>query len=292
MPARSRVGLRRKAGGSVRRWGLALVLPWIWSCSTASWQKSAGLFDYHHLVVEIEQLTQGGEPQDAGFAHPATLGHDAVRSFLSELGYTTSGVLAGDTPVPLIAPDAADGLAHAMVDGLKKTGPAQRVRFEVRNADGSLGSIVSMRKRTRGVAFVKPEGVLNVAFDLVDEAPDSASSDDPFTIAWGDPTRRTTSAAALSPPRGTALYVDQDGGAHPLWIIASFEALAALARKPSGKVNGQHTAAADTPEEPKNGRLSDEEGIHRLKFLRELFEQGVITEEQYRKEREKIFEQY
>jgi len=79
--------------------------------------------------------------------------------------------------------------------------------------------VIPLGRTTRGVVFMKPEGTLNLVFDLIDDSPDPEYPDDFLYSDWGDPTRRSLSTFHLIPPAGAGLYRSPGGGVRHQWIV-------------------------------------------------------------------------
>jgi hypothetical protein len=268
-----------------------------WGCSTTSWRQVDTVFNDFRLVVEIERFYHKGEPWDAGFAHPAQISPEGLEAYFDNLRYEYPKILSENTLEPLVQKNIEKRLVAGISEGLARCTPADRVRFAVTNVHRQF-VLLPVSKTTRGVAFVKPAHVLNIAFDLVDDNPDEDREESVYNTDWEDPTRKSISTYRLHLPEGSALYVDPEGTEHPLWITIPFETLTSSTTRPPKPKEG--SVPEETPGVPpeKQGRaagsgtLSDQEGIHRLRLLRELQERGVITDEQFRQERERLFRQF
>ncbi len=256
-------------------------------CAATTWQLKVPLVSENHLVVEIEQLRRGGAVVDAGYAHPARLPVADLQKFFASLKYRSEGLLT-TRELPVFSSDLVPAFAQAVAEGLARCGPSERIRFKMSNPHTEL-KFIPITRVSRGVVFVKPAGVLNVAFDLVDDTPESDRREELFRTEWDDPTRHTVSTCMLILPPAARLHRDPKGRTHRLWLEVPFENLA------GGKPQEPETKPpqeAPSEKQPQKPKLSDEERMHRLKYLRELLDKKIITEEQYKRERKKIFEGY
>ncbi len=201
---------------------LLILLPLVWGCSTTYWKRTDVVVKETRIVAEVEQWTFEGEPKDAGFSHPASVAPEVLSAFFNRLKYENPRFLQSASQEPVVLPENVEDLSLALADGLKRCGPAQRMRFRVRNAHLKLG-LIPTGKKTRGVVFVKPAGTLNVALDIVDDEADPESRDNIYYRDWGDPTRRTLSTYVLILPEGARLHRSPEGRTHELWIVVPLE---------------------------------------------------------------------
>lgn len=265
----------------------------------ATWDRSHTILNENRIVVEVEQLTYRGEPKDAGFAHPATVSPEGLRAFFLNLKYRRQTPFFKSTDEPAVSnTETIDKLSLALSEGLRMCSPAQRVRFLAVNMHTKI-ALFPVAKKTRGVAFVQPEGTLNIAFDLVDDEPGADQSDELFFKEWDDPTRYAISTYELILRPGISSYRSPTGHEHPLWVVIPLALIT-----PKGKEEAQPPAVAkeiqgatedqkgEGTKKPEPKELGDEERMHRLRYLQELYEKKVINEEEYRREWKKIFREY
>jgi len=280
---------------------ILVLLLFLAGCSTTSWRRTVSIVNKHRLVVELEQLTYKGEPKDAGFSHPARIDPQGIQRFFTELRYENPGLFSTKKAHVVDKTLIAD-LALAVSSGLAKANPAQRVRFSINNPHKQLG-FIPVSSTTRGVAFVKPAGVLNIAFDLVDDDPDRDTTDDLFYTQWNDPTRRVISTYKLLVPKGTRLHRDARGRKYDMWVSIPFDYFTrppeAEEEEPAGEKpakteegGGKAKEGGGTPPGKKPKPLTDDERMERLRYLKDLLDRKIITKETYDKERRKIFEEF
>ncbi|HAK96214.1 MAG TPA: hypothetical protein DCM87_14795 [Planctomycetes bacterium] len=270
-------------------------------CFGTSWRRSVGVLKDMNTEVELERMFEAGAPKDAGFAHPADIPTEHLAAFVRLLTYAQPKLIGETEYVPLVAEPHVAKLSVAIAEGLARAGPAERVRFSVVNTRFQLGFLPKPRT-TRGVAFLKPQGTLNLAFDLVDENTETDMPGEHYLDDWGDPTRRTITRATLRLPEHAARYRDGDGDVHPLWVIVPVEALAAAVPPdappetepaPDAAGPGQMPAAASPEGAPDAaGRLTGDEAMQLLKSLDELKRRGMLSEEEYRAKVEAVHRRY
>jgi hypothetical protein len=243
-------------------------------CSTTGWSKSAAIKYTKHMMVEIERRVDGNNSGNPGYAHPASVSEEKVRRFFETLTYEGEG----ERKVA-VRKNSTGVLARAIVTGLARSDPSSRVRFSVDNP-GDKDLVVFNPTTTRGVAFVEPAGVLNVAFQVVDYL--YGFKDDPL---WLDPTRGPDVPEKLVLPESAQFHVAKDGKVNTMWITypvgdtQPVEPAKEIARTPPEKAK---------PGDKPGGGLTSDEILDRLRYLEELREEGVISEDKYRQERKKL----
>lgn len=250
--------------------------PMIAGCTTKNWCRSEAIKYTKFVSVEIERLADGGNPADPGYAHPARVPEDKVRRLFETLTYEREGKRK-----VTVRSDGTDVLARAIVTGLARCDATSRVRFNVQNP-GEKEFILSNPTTTRGVVFVKPAGVLNVAFQAVDHLYDFHDDAD-----WLDPTRGPDVPENLVLPESARFHVAKDGSVNTMWFTypvgdtAPASPAAAPAESPPEKAKPETSSAE---------KLTSEQTLDRLRYLEELREKGLISEEKYRQERKRLLE--
>ncbi len=298
----------------VRLCVLSVLATCLCGCFGTSWRRNAGVLKDTNTDVELERMFEGGAPKDAGFAHPADIPTERLKGFFAQLKYEQPKLIGDTEYLPVVAESLMPKLVMAIAEGLARAGPAERVRFSVVNTHYQLGFLPKPRT-TRGVVFVKPQGTLNVAFDLIDETIDTDMPGERYTDEWGDPTRYTITRVTLVMPKGTEHYCDFGGTTWHLWITVPVEALAAFLPPPVEKAPAPPPAAP--PQEVKSPeatpdaappnplvklpverapgeqqKLTGDDAMRLMKNLDELRRKGVITEDEYRAKVEEVLRRY
>jgi hypothetical protein len=139
---------------------------------------------------------------------PAQVPEAAVAKLVAGLTYDDRG-----TRRAVVHQDSVPELAAALVKGLARADATSRVRFLVMNPGRTMFFFRSTTS-TRGVAFVKPAGVLNLAFDLVDDVTEFEDDE------WVDAITGSRSEVEINPPAGAQYHVNADGKtSNPRWIV-------------------------------------------------------------------------
>lgn len=248
-------------------------------CAVPGWRQTISIAQEEAYVVQVERHSDGQELIPEGFVHPA-------RVAAKRLAYLYRGLKYGaaDEPKFAIQPDAVDALAAAVSTGLSKAGPSDRVRFSVQNP-GVKGLIFRRAATTtRGVVFIRPAGVLNVAFDVVNLDLDHETMD-----SWGDPLESTLNVVVLELPAGVQRHQDATGTTKPMWFTMSLATEIPKSPPP---------AVAPAPVPPprqasQSGPVSQspsEKFLARVRLLEELHDEDILSDQEYREIRKRLLD--
>jgi hypothetical protein len=245
-------------------------------------------------------LVAGGQAGER-LAHPARVDEARLRTILAGLNFEERSALSRPRPNPVFDPREIDELAPRLATALATARPDQRVAF-VSLVPGA--SATSGTRKTEGTLFVAADGRLNLAFAGIHHL---MTVDDDFTrfreISLGDPLRATRSLIRLSPAQGLVEPVRQDGGdPYPMWVSANLASISARTpapaaaepapARPSETRPSQAAEPAPTrqppPAEPETGSLAPDQVRERLEFLKSLHEEGLISDQEYEQERQRI----
>ncbi len=250
-------------------------------CLGPTWREESSVVNNGRLDVEVEQWTFEGQAQGRDYAHPADVDSRKIESVLKDLHRVSKTTRSGVDPI--LKPEYASDLARAISLGLRKATPSSRVRFSVHNPDTVLWVLPSSTT-TRGVAFVQPEGVLNLAFDVIDE---TLEVDEEH---WGDPERRTIRRSRIALPGYARYHQLPEGGEKTMWVEMDLSSIP-IQRKEKKK------APVKAPPEPepevaqptdRAQQLDNAEVLEKLRDLQEQLKTGKISDAEYKKQREAL----
>ena len=272
---------------------------WLSGCGGPHWKRTQTVATGEALVVELEQRVEEGVPIELGYAHPASVDGRVIETFFRSTQYRVPTFFKKPKQHPSVAPEIAAELGDSIAVALRETGSSERVRFRTFNTEKSALFLPSTSV-TQGVVFVQPAGTLNIAFDLIASIPDPEDPDP--TPDWGDPTRWASSTVRVVPPAGVSFYRDGEGREHELWLTFALDSSGdgSAGMKPAGETNTEQTVVEPAASSERNihskpkaakKKLTDREVLERLRFLEELFEDGTLNEEEYRKKRKELLEQ-
>jgi hypothetical protein len=261
-------------------------------CTTDSWVREEK-FNNDNLEVYLEHRLKENAVVSQGFEHPFSMSVDDIAAILSSLLYWDSTFLGKKVKEPVFNADEVASLAPALAGALGEAGPDERVAFISQNWGG--GAIFSNRRITRGAAFVEPGGILNLAFiEINEEFTPTDYSQMGRERTEKEPTAVTRSGRPLVAfPWLSLRPVEGTDEVHPLWGVINTgsikEALAILREGAAGSAQpaeGSPEAAAPPPESMKTISGVKE----KLKLLKELFDEGLITEEEYKQKKAQLLE--
>ena len=267
-------------------WTLALTTLATFGCQGARWKSDTELTRSGRVRVELERWSAPeGEPPPHECQHPAAVDFAWLEALLATLR------IHEDEEKPIVDHAFVGQIAASISEGLAQADSQQRVRFMMENTDRVFGVLPTINV-TRGVAFVDPDGTLNLVFDLVTDKGDYELG------SWGDPTRRRITRERLVLPPGGWFGQDRDGDQIPLWLCVSMtsaEAPIAVDRTATPDPTDPTTESAtgstiDAPEgtEPPLAPSADQVRRIRIEFLEQLFREGLLGERAYREKRAEL----
>lgn len=246
---RSIRGYTSRGRSRARLLALALVVT---GCGTTS--------GYERLLWRgpLDVGLQPAPPTAEAFAHPTHLDPAQVSERLLAIGVLRRGA-ARPAVEGLFEAQEARTLAQGLCLALGRAGTSERVRFSL---DRQLpGEGFGRWRTTRGVAFVAPEGVLNVVFESLWRTLDFEQEQE-----WREPTEAPSTELVLAYPEPS-----QAGPDHALWY--------------RGLVTPRATAVRATPQ-PRSAA----EVRAQLELLEALFREGHLDEEVFRAWRAALLE--
>jgi hypothetical protein len=250
----------------------------------------------YELAVTFEEQDKGSTVGQK-FEHPYQVDIDVLKQLMADLRYIDeSGAMTKKEEKAVFQGDEIDRLAPVLVGTLAEANAGQSVRFVSFNQAKS--AIFSKSQKTEGVIFVASGAQLNLAFNYINanRAP-SETSATYHKYSKIDPLKIKTAVTALSVTAGyTELHRFTDGSQAPMWLIADLNKLQeAVATKPVPTVKPAETLApaiatktetTNTPvaqsahavssDDPQQVEIKD-----KLKFLKELLDEGLISEQDY-----------
>jgi len=238
--------------------------------------------------------------------HPAEISPEQLQQILTAIRYQRAWLNLGNLVKPkdydLFTAEEAEGIAPYLAQGLKEANSSQWVDFSLEVHRGQL-IIFGSDQVTDGVAFVK-EGKLNLAFRNISEKLGQETT--PNIVS---PLKAFPGSARLVPGKGQELSKNKKGRQTANWLIIDLKAPAKSEEvKPSvmeeekkaepekvaqppelekPQPAPEKPATAAEPSQPKSQKSIKE----RLTELRELYDQGLITEDDYNKRREEILKE-
>jgi len=232
---------------------------------------------------ESNYVKLGKASRDLGkLDHPAELSPEQMQQIVKSLKYSRSlfnlpgelGKKAGKS-YDLFLPEETDELGSYLAQALKEADSSQWVDFSLQAVRNKL-AFVGSERISDGLVFVK-DGKLNLALRDVGEpvgAEERVVSTDPFKYYSG--------SSAFVPGPGQELAKNKKGRQMKNWLIID---LKASAQEAGPQPEARPGAAAEA--KPAVSKSVKE----RLTELRELYDKGLVTEEEYNQKRKEILSQ-
>ena len=283
--------------------------------SSGGWQDSTVNKD-SGFIVKLQQKIKDGRPVAQEYSHPAEIAAESLAWFFNDLSYMTSPKLLSDSEEkPVFQNSEINRLAPAVSRALKDADATQRIHFTSFNYSRSL--LFQKRRITQGALFVDAGGNLNIDFSWINEEvnlEDQPKGSGEFSR--GDPIGM---AEADTPVLANRPYIrhhhGENGKADAMWIQAPVEDIRSVAEsaKPARKKQAKKPAGeATTVQEPDKMQSGEDktpeadkpapkkadgdwesrkaEIRDRLEYLKGLYEEGLITESEYRDQKQEILE--
>ncbi len=236
--------------------------------------------------------------------HPAVLDPTQLSQILGSLRFEEQGLLSRSEPQPVFDQAEIDRLAPGLSQALANAAANQRIDFV---SHGRTATSFGNAMKTEGALFVAADGTLNIAFSGIRQI---MTVDDDFTrfreVSLGDPFSMERSMVTLASDQpGISAKRHRDGSTYPMWVSIALQAersaASQVAADPAARdqshsgvqapaypaprpvdieVETSATAASTSPESVRN----------RLEFLKELHEDGLISDQEYQRERERALQ--
>jgi hypothetical protein len=292
------------------------------ACAVNRWV-STPVLNQNNARVSLEYLQESGKPVAQGYNHPYQVDPaDLERlllslKFIEKIGIVEKAI-KGQKPQPVFQADEAALLAPAISEALAKATPDQRVHLVSFNRGGGL--IFASRRVTEGIVFAQSPERLNIAFNVINyellpDEPDEV----PDEYKFRDPTSVNDSWVVLIPESSyVQLQPMENGKNSPVWIVVDMnefkkapkgqpaqvvlpktttsqplpaekiEKPAAIAPAETKPVE-QQPSAVQASEQPVTPQTNTNEDVkNKLRLLKELYDDGLITQSDYEAEKKKI----
>ena len=281
------------------------------ACSTAQWVRSPVLKE-KNIIISIEQRQENGQIVAQEYDHPYTVDLLKLKRLMADLTYIEEvGFLGKEEKNPVFQAIEIDRLTSVLADTLTKIDNSQRIRFTSFNK--GKGWLFSIRRETEGIIFIEHDRRLNMAFNHINFKIDPNDANTlPPSFSQVDPLKITISDTPLMPTTPYAeLHQFETGDPAPMWLIADLEKLdKAIDTVPVARIEVVNEAPLKTPEskvlsapappltEQKpdaaittgtvekapiqtTGNALQKDIKDKLRYLKELLDEGLISEKDY-----------
>ncbi len=281
----------------MKHWTAALITAVIFTgCHIDHWALSREVFDESDTTVFLEHRIEDDKVVEQAYDHPANLDTGKTEAILKGLVYQgCDNVFADTEALPVFDPKSLVRLAPALAGALRTAGPEERVRFISSNMGG--GWIFPAKRKTEGVAFVKPRNRLNIAFCHINRELEM----DELTFKRAprrssDPLKAVSSETPLKPTTWyTHRSIENSDRPHPTWIVVNLDEVRfkAVETEQEEPATGQpepvpEKKKAAVPDEKPEPQKKPQHGMDhdpikdKLRRLKSYFDEGLIDEEEYR----------
>jgi len=274
------------------------------ACGAARWVRTPVL-KQKNIIITLEQRQEDGKIIQQKFDHPYAINLPEFEKLLKDLTYIEeAGLFSKEKKNPVFQTVEIDRLAPALADTLIKADASQRIRFTSFNRGKAL--IFSVSRETEGVMFIESNGRLNIAFSFINSEIDPNEATCPPSLSRVDPLKIKNSDTTIIPTSPYAeLHPFENGKPAPMWVVADLEKLKATNNSaPAPIIKKKETPPADITPEPvtqviemektppvQTSKNALQENIKaKLKYLKELLDEGLISEEDYNTKKRQLLD--
>lgn len=282
------------------------------ACTSTKWVRTSVTKEYG-LSVTLEQRQEKGAIVMQKYQQPKSVDLDVLKTLMGDLVYIEkAGLMSNSKQHPVFQSDETERLAPVLVAALAKAEASQRLRFISYNQGQS--AIFSESRKTEGVVFVDAAGRLSFAFNYINaKRLPSETSAIYASLSEADPLKIETSETPLLAPASYAeLQQLETGEPAPMWVAADLKKLkdatnsapppSVTETAPNAKAKEE--TAAPVASKPKSNPPPTEKSVpapasddllkqelkNKLKFMKELYDEGLISEKDYEGKKKALLE--
>jgi hypothetical protein len=260
---------------------------------------STVVYEEKNRSVSLEsRLAEDKKPINFGYQHPATLTQEDLERILSSIYIKRHKTLLGllipmlrnKDREPAFTLDEIQFLSQHLPEALAEAKPDQRVTFLLKRPRG-----MSRREITSGALFIR-EGQLYfiLANDrtMLDQENNRTIADENDPLDVLDP-----SAFEILPGEHQKLIPadqkiqDRENALPKTWLVIDYQAMQSsqpTAEPPSASGPSLQTSPQNPSSEPKSASPLEE----KLRLLKRLREQGLISEEEYQAKKKELLQEF
>lgn len=277
------------------------------SCGS-SWKREVR-FSHANIVVYVEHRLDDktGEKIDFEYAHPIDVPAQKIAIILSQLTHTYNPWFQGPEALALFHPKEVGRYSEPIGESLKTLNSRERLRFLITHEQWT-GFLMGVQA-TSGVMFVTTDGKFNLAFDRIRERVSTGESGRPEEVSFPIDPLAETNGSPLIPITGSQFHTDpKTHKPHRRWLeidLAQVQSRAEAVQTspavqppptPTTPVQPPPAATPQPQPTPRSTKpLTKEERYAKLKeqlqTIGQLRDEGVITQEQYQEQFDKIMTQ-
>jgi len=238
------------------------------------WRK--GDYNYVRIVKADKSLKN--------LDHPKELSQELLKNILLSIRYQRAfinfpGNLGKPKEYDMFLADEVEQFAGYLADAFKQAEPGQMVDFSI---VCKRGQIFSGERVSDGYGFIE-KGKLHLVFRNIAEKLGTDQN-----INTSNPLKLYSGSSKLIAGEGQELGVDKKSKPRPNWLILDL----AFYQAQASKLEEKKLKAEDKKVEQIESAPEKEKSVkERLIELKELYEQGLITEQEYNEKREEILKE-
>ena len=274
-------------------------------CNGSKWSRTPLIEDGNFNVI-LERSHAKGQTVQQEYGHPYDIPVAKLEKLLGDLTYREELEFLGSEKEERVFQKAEiQRLAKALSETLVKANADQRIRFVSFNLGETL--LFSKRRKTEGVIFINAPNRLNIAFSSINRKADKsvstgyASGSPDAEPSYPDPLDVRTAVTPLVqiPSYAEKCLLDGNKPA-PMWIVVDLGKLDQTLleadiqnetaaepdlRQEMGKVpeakDSEILPAEPGASEMNHGEILQQKIKKQLRYLKELLDEGLITEADY-----------
>ena len=249
-------------------------------CAGIRWE-DADISENRHFLVRLQNQMENGRVAEKGYRHPVDLEEREIAFLLGELSYMEPSRVMGDPrETPIFGEEEIDRLVPVLDRAFKTVNSDQRIALTSFNTGGGL--VFKKQRRTDGVIFMDNAGLLNIAFSGINVEVPVDEIGTAGKELHGDPLTIKTSRTPIAPAPGYMQPVFQKSGEpYPMWKVIDIAGMKhAMATTPR-----ETTTVSEEFVDPGTGAENYRDIRSRLEFLKELYDDGLISTSEYEEKR-------
>lgn len=250
---------------------------------------------------------------EKGYAHPYSFATEELAMLMKSMRYQEPKFFSEPESIPVFQPAEADRLAGAIAQAMGTANSTQRVRFVSYSMAG--WGILNAQRKTEGVCFLEEGGMLHFAFITINDKQDprEAGQPDPY-LSYVNPLKIRSAQCPLIPTEWSEIHQDTEDPTkkNPLWLVIDLEAARKWFKDQGQPVyqpvegDGKPVPPTTIPEEDTQPKENPQEKTVKeeiaapeeepdtlkrdLKKLKQYFDEGLITEEEYKAKKAELLE--
>ncbi len=262
-----------KSRKNIYIWGLGLIIFFL--SGFKFFEKTKYIWrDGEFSYVKLENV----DKSISGIKHPYEISPEVLEKILLSIYYERVWLnipfsRGKAKQYQLFLPEEAKTLASHLSEGFKKANSRQWLNFSLECKRGKI--LVGSVRITDGIAFIK-DGELNLVFRNIAE---KLGVDE--NINTSNPLKYYPNSSRLVAKEGQRLAKNKKGKPRDNWLIIELNYFQKKASAKEKEIEKQKP-----PSTQKEKSIKE-----RLLKLRELYEEGLITEEEYKKKRQEILDE-